>query len=235
MNILAMDTSNQILGAALMKDGQLLGEHVTNMKKNHSVRLMPAIEGLMEEVGLAPDDLDKIVVSYGPGSYTGVRIGVTTAKTMAWALNIPVVGVSSLEVLAYQGRLSGSLVCSFFDARRGLVYAGVYQWQDNRMMSVRPDANLLMDDLLNELKQNNQPVVFLSPDLHLHRERIEETMGEQAIIPESPYHFPNPAHLAFAGSMKEADDLHTLSPQYLRLAEAEANWMKMQKDLSENG
>ncbi len=104
MNILAMDTSNQAMGVAVSKDGQPLGELSTNIKKNHSVRLMLAIDHLMREVNMAPTDLDKIVAAKGPGSYTGVRIGLMTAKSMAWSLDIPITGVSSLEVLAWQGR-----------------------------------------------------------------------------------------------------------------------------------
>src|SRR5690625_6772704 len=104
MNILAIDTSNQTMGVAVLKENQISCEIVTNIKKNHSVRLMPAIDQLMKEVSVMPEELNKIVVAKGPGSYTGVRIGLTTAKTMAWALNIPVVGVSSLETLTYQGQ-----------------------------------------------------------------------------------------------------------------------------------
>lgn len=124
MNILAMDTSNQILGVALLQDEQLIGSITTNIKKNHSIRLMPAINQLMHEVAMTPAELDKIVVAKGPGSYTGVRIGLTTAKSMAWSLDIPVVGISSLEALAWQGHFYDSYICPFFDARRGLVFTG---------------------------------------------------------------------------------------------------------------
>lgn len=119
MNILAMDTSNQLLGVAIVKDGVTLGEHVMHGHRDHSVRLLPAIEQLMKETKTAPADLDRIVVGQGPGSYTGVRISMATAKTMAWALGIDVIGVSSLEGLASQGELFPGYVCPFFDARRG--------------------------------------------------------------------------------------------------------------------
>src|SRR5690606_31260140 len=97
-------------------------EFTSNVPKTHSLRLMPAIVQLMNDLNMKPNDLDKIVVANGPGSYTGVRIGVTTAKTLAWSLNIPVVGVSSLEVLAYQGRFFNGFVSPFFDARRQTVF-----------------------------------------------------------------------------------------------------------------
>src|SRR5699024_7698251 len=104
MNILAIDTSNDVLGVALQQDGKLVAEWMTHMKKDHSSRLMPAIVYVMEQVQMTADQLDEIVVSNGPGSYTGTRIGVTTAKTLAWSLNKPIYSVSSLETLAYNGQ-----------------------------------------------------------------------------------------------------------------------------------
>ena len=136
MNILAMDTSTQVMGVSILKNNEIRTEIVTNIPKNHSVRLMPAIEQAMNLVGLEPKELDKIVTTIGPGSYTGIRIGLTTAKTMGWALNIPVVGVSSLEVMAYQGRFFEGYICPFIDARRGMVFAGVYQWKQNELYLV---------------------------------------------------------------------------------------------------
>jgi len=125
MNILAIDTSNQPLGVAVLKDGQVVAEYTKNIKKNHSVHLMPFINQLMNEAGLQPGDLDRIAVANGPGSFTGIRIGLTTAKTLAWSLNIPVVAMSSLELLAYNGYYFNGIICPFFDARRGQVYTGL--------------------------------------------------------------------------------------------------------------
>lgn len=233
MNVLAIDTSNQILGVAILSDGLLLGEVVTNIKKNHSVRLMPAINQLMQDVSMTPDQLDKIVAAKGPGSYTGVRIGLTTAKSMAWALNIPVVGVSSLEVLACQGHFYNSYICPFFDARRGLVYTGIYQWEDNQIVPVGEEQNILMEEWLQKLPDAN--VMFLSPDIQLHQKMIEQHLGEKAIIPDGSSHLPSPAHLAFSGLDKQPDETHALVPNYIRLAEAESNWLKAQKGKQENG
>ncbi|MEG9464093.1 MAG: tRNA (adenosine(37)-N6)-threonylcarbamoyltransferase complex dimerization subunit type 1 TsaB, partial [Bacillus amyloliquefaciens] len=86
MTILAIDTSNYTLGAALVRDKTVMAEYITYLKKNHSVRAMPAVNSLLQDCGLTPQDLTKIAVAKGPGSYTGVRIGVTLAKTLAWSL-----------------------------------------------------------------------------------------------------------------------------------------------------
>lgn len=103
--ILGIDTATDTMSVALSNEGQIMGEITTNLKKNHSVRLLPAISELLTECGVTVRDLTKIAVAKGPGSYTGLRIGVTAAKTLAWDLGIPIVGVSSLEVLAKSGGL----------------------------------------------------------------------------------------------------------------------------------
>ncbi|WP_010098011.1 tRNA (adenosine(37)-N6)-threonylcarbamoyltransferase complex dimerization subunit type 1 TsaB [Ornithinibacillus scapharcae] len=230
MHTLAIDTSNQALGVAILKDKELVGEIITNIAKNHSVRLMPAIEYLMENVNLSVNQLDKIVVSKGPGSYTGVRIGLTTAKTLAWSLNIPIVGVSSLEVLAYRANFSNSFICPFFDARRGLVYTGLYESREGNIDLVEKDQNTLFADWLDKLATFNQKIIFISPDIEKNAEIIRERLGDNAIIPEMTYHTPRPCDIAIAAAGKDPEDTHTITPNYLRLAEAEANWLKQQKD-----
>ena len=227
MNILAMDTSNQILGAALLRDGALAASYITNVKRNHSVRLMPAVERMMQDIDMTPAELDQIVVANGPGSYTGIRIGVTTAKTLAWTLDIPVKMVSSLEMLAWQARDKEQKICSFFDARRGLVYAGLYTFVRGASVAIGQEQNMLMKDLLHQLKEASEPVIFLSPDMAVHREDIETIMGELAVIPDQTDQYPNPADLAFCSLQKEATPLDEVVPSYLRLAEAEAKWMNM--------
>ncbi|MBS3681261.1 tRNA (adenosine(37)-N6)-threonylcarbamoyltransferase complex dimerization subunit type 1 TsaB [Ornithinibacillus massiliensis] len=234
MYILAMDTSNQALGVAIVKNKEVVGEVVTNIAKNHSVRLMPAIEQLMKEVNLKPEQLDKIVVAKGPGSYTGVRIGLTTAKTLAWSLNIPVVGVSSLELLAYRAVFSDALICPFFDARRGLVYTGLYENRQGKLVQIIEEQNTTFADWLDRLAGLDKNVIFLSPDIEKNREIIVEKLGSQAVIPEMAYHIPKPSDLVLAAEDKDIEETHALTPNYLRLAEAEANWLEQQKD-KENG
>ncbi|WP_027955513.1 tRNA (adenosine(37)-N6)-threonylcarbamoyltransferase complex dimerization subunit type 1 TsaB [Halobacillus kuroshimensis] len=227
MNILAIDTSNYVMGVAVLRDGEVAGEYVTHMKKNHSIRLMPAIDQVMKDTGMKPEELDRIAVAHGPGSYTGVRIGLTTAKTMAWSLGIPVVGVSSLEAAARQGAFFQGYISPFFDARRGLVYTGLY---DREMTLVKEERNLLMEDWLQELKESGEQVLFISQDTAVHKERILEVLGDQAVIPAAPYQFARPSLVAAAGADKEPGPLHDLVPNYLRLPEAEAKWLAQQEN-----
>lgn len=229
MNILAIDTSNQVLGVAVLTNEQIVGELITNVAKNHSGRLMPAINQLMSDIGMAPNALDKIIVAKGPGSYTGVRIGLTTAKSLAWALDIPIVGVSSIEALAYNGRFFNGYICPFFDARRETVFTGLYEWNKKVLTPVREEENILMEDWLKDIATKGKEVLFLSPDIKLYKEMILKYLPDLAIIPEAPYHIAKPSYLAVAGMHKAIDDTHTLTPNYLRMAEAEVNWMNARK------
>jgi tRNA threonylcarbamoyladenosine biosynthesis protein TsaB len=235
MNVLVFDTSNHILGVAVMKEDQVIGKLTTSLEKNQSARLMPAIEALIKETEIQADTLDRVVVAQGPGSYTGVRIGLTTAKTMAWALDIPVVGVSSLEALAYQGRFFEGLICPFFDARRGRVYAGLYRWDRGRLVSVGEDKNADFTEVLNELKAGEERVLFLSPDMDQFDIQVKGLLGSLAVIPPGPYHQTDPAHLGLAGLDKEPAVTHEITPNYLRMAEAEVKWLEQQKDREKNG
>ncbi|WP_416148603.1 tRNA (adenosine(37)-N6)-threonylcarbamoyltransferase complex dimerization subunit type 1 TsaB [Salipaludibacillus sp. HK11] len=227
MNILAIDTSTYVMGVALIRGGVPVGEIVTHEKKNHSVRLMSAIRGLFREVDMKPDQLDRIVVSEGPGSYTGVRIGVTTAKTLAWSLKIPIVGVSSMEMLAQNGRHFQGMISPFYDARRGQVFTGLYFDSREAVTSTKADQMVIHEHWLDSLVEIKQPVLFLSPDMEKHEELIRSKMGDRAVFGSSIDCLPSPTELALVGMDKEVDTrTHSFSPNYLRLAEAEAKWLE---------
>ncbi|NHC42119.1 tRNA (adenosine(37)-N6)-threonylcarbamoyltransferase complex dimerization subunit type 1 TsaB [Bacillus sp. MM2020_1] len=227
MTILAIDTSNYALGVALLEDNQVLGEYITNLKKNHSVRIMPAIQTLMKDCEKVPADLTKIVVAKGPGSYTGVRIGVTIAKTLAWTLNIPLVGVSSLEILASGvGRYFDGYVSPLFDARRGQVYTGLYQYHSSELTSVKEDRLAMLSDCVVSLKETGKLILFVGNDLPLHQAAIEAALGSQAVFAAGTENNPRPAELALLGKDKPGEDIHSFVPNYIRLAEAEAKWLE---------
>ena len=231
MKVLSIDTSNYALGIALVDGEQVKGEYITNIKKNHSIRVMPAIEALMNDCDIMPKDLEKIVVARGPGSYTGVRIGVTIAKTLAWTLQIPIVGVSSLEASAASaGRYFDGVISPLFDARRGQIYTGLYQFSAGRITTLKEDQLVLSENWAAELAKQDQKVLFIGNDLPLHRPIIEQKLGNQVIFAEITEHNPRPAELALLGMNREPEDVHTFVPNYIRLAEAEANWLKANKE-----
>lgn len=233
MTILAIDTSNYALGVALLEENQVLGEYITNLKKNHSVRIMPAIQTLMKDCERVPADLTKIIVAKGPGSYTGVRIGVTIAKTLAWTLNIPLVGISSLEILASgTGRYFDGYVSPLFDARRGQVYTGLYQFENGNLTVVEQDQLVMAVDWAAKLAERSKPILFVGNDLMLHRPKLEEILGPQAFFASVTEHNPRPSELALLGKDKDREDVHTFVPNYIRLAEAEAKWLEAKGKIS---
>ncbi|MFZ3591626.1 tRNA (adenosine(37)-N6)-threonylcarbamoyltransferase complex dimerization subunit type 1 TsaB [Bacillus sp. DJP31] len=225
MKILSIDSSTYVMGVSLSEDEQVIGEYITNVKKNHSIRLMPAIQQVMSDCDITPNMLHRIVVAKGPGSYTGVRIGISIAKSLAWSLNIPLIGVSSLEHLAWNGKDFNGYVCPLMDARRNQLYTGLYRFNGEVMIPSIEDQNILIDDWLEKLKGLQEPILFIGADLPMHQSIIQLHLGEQAVF--SPYidWNPRPSLLAYIGLRKEAEPLHSFVPSYLRLAEAEANWL----------
>ncbi|WNS75946.1 tRNA (adenosine(37)-N6)-threonylcarbamoyltransferase complex dimerization subunit type 1 TsaB [Bacillus sp. DTU_2020_1000418_1_SI_GHA_SEK_038] len=231
MKVLSIDTSNYTLGVALLDGDQVKGEYITNLKKNHSVRVMPAIEALLKDCDIKPADLSKIVVAKGPGSYTGIRIGVTIAKTLAWTLNIPLVGISSLEVSASTaGRYFEGAISPLFDARRGQIYTGLYQFVDGKIHTLQKDQLLLSTEWAAKLKELNQRILFIGNDLPLHQPILLELLEGQAVFAEITEQNPRPSELALLGRDKEGEDIHSFVPNYIRLAEAETNWLNANKE-----
>ena len=222
MKVLAFDTSSKALSLAILEDKQVLAETTINIKKNHSITLMPAIDFLMSSLDLTPKDLDRIVVAEGPGSYTGLRIAVATAKTLAHTLNIELVGMSSL--LALVPSQQEGLVVPLMDARRNNVYAGFYE----NAQSVLPEAHLSFAEVLEQVKDAEQ-VTFVG-EVGVFAEQIQER------LPQANYQetLPNAANLAFWAWDKEVDSLHDFVPNYLKRVEAEENWLKNHTESGES-
>ncbi|GGB71571.1 tRNA (adenosine(37)-N6)-threonylcarbamoyltransferase complex dimerization subunit type 1 TsaB [Fictibacillus barbaricus] len=229
MKVLAIDTSNLVMGISVLDEGKVLGEYITNLKKNHSIRVMPAIEEVLNETGVKPAELDRIVVAKGPGSYTGVRIGVTIAKTLAWTLKKDLVGISSLEVLAQSGKYFDGFTVPLFDARRTQLFTGLYGQNDaGDFQNLWEDRIILLKDWLEKLQTLDKKILFVGNDLPLHQDTIKEVLGDQAVLGQVSDHNPRPSELGRIGMMREPDDIHTFIPSYLQLAEAEVNWLKSQ-------
>ncbi len=234
MNVLAIDTSTYVMGVAVLRDSKVAGEMVTHLKKNHSVRLMPAIRAVMDEAEMNPSDLDRIVVAQGPGSYTGVRIGVTTAKAMAWSLGIPIVGVSSLEMLAQNGHHFNGLISPFIDARRGQVFTGLYHYDSGKVQNVLEDRIILHEEWLDIVAEKKERILFLSPDVDKHESLLTEHDSIDFEVTNGNDHLPKAAALGLVGLEKEPEEsIHLFAPNYLRLAEAESKWLASQKEKRE--
>ncbi|WP_203249161.1 tRNA (adenosine(37)-N6)-threonylcarbamoyltransferase complex dimerization subunit type 1 TsaB [Sporosarcina beigongshangi] len=226
---LGIDTANTPLSVAIVKNGELLVEETSAMVVNHSLRAMPAIEELLAKAGLAPADIDAIAVSEGPGSYTGVRIGVTIAKTLAWTLGKPLIGVSSLKVLATNALFFVGLICPIVDARRNNVYAGAYRLDAGRLTEVIEDGHYSVEELIQQLEKLGGPLLFIGKDTAMHEQQIVERLGERATIAPLHLNLPRASSLIHIAAQSEPEtDVHAFVPEYRRIAEAEANWLKEQ-------
>lgn len=217
MIYLLIDTSNQPLSVAIMDNDKILSEINNNEKVNHSVQLMPAIISAIEEANMTKNDIESIVVADGPGSYTGLRIGVTVAKTLAYALNASLYSVSSLAALAATVTQQDKLIVPIFDARREAVYAGVYSNDNDKFNIVMEDQYITIEDLLAYLHSYGRPYVFVGNDTSKLAHLIDSDF-----IPKLPQ-----AHV-MKSLISTPVNIHEFVPNYLKISEAERNWLEKQ-------
>ncbi|NIK11768.1 tRNA (adenosine(37)-N6)-threonylcarbamoyltransferase complex dimerization subunit type 1 TsaB [Alkalibacillus almallahensis] len=230
MNVLAIDTSNQPMSVAVLKEGVLAAELTINMKRNHSIQVMPAVDYVMNQADLKPKDLQLVAIAEGPGSYTGLRIGMSSAKSLAWSLDIPIVAISSLKVLAAQVTDQDKLIAPFFDARRGNVYAGLYERTTTGIETIQSDRNVAMTDWLEVLKETNRDVIITSSTNHQFTDEIYDILGQNVRLIDPVLQYPKASMLAYLAMSEESISVHALAPQYHRMVEAEAKWLEKQKE-----
>lgn len=256
--ILALDTSTAALAAALVRNGETLGAMQSLAERNHSVLTVAQIKALMQECGIAPEELDGLAVGRGPGSYTGLRIAVTIGKTLSWIWNKPLVGVSSLEALAYgacqavspQLPLPSSTggadwFIPIMDARRGQVYTAAFcRREDGQWSRLSADGIRLMKEWVDQLADLRVSAsgdapdrIWIVGDLTLHEAEGERLRGICAEAqPSSDVrlypHTMEGAAVAALGAIRlangERDDAHAFVPNYTQVTEAEAKLLAKQ-------
>jgi tRNA threonylcarbamoyl adenosine modification protein YeaZ len=226
VKILAFDTSSQALAVAITENGTLLAETNINIKKNHSITLMPTVDFLFAQLGLNPTDIDRISVAQGPGSYTGIRIAVTTGKTLAYTLNKELVGVSSLYALAAQVKVKDALVVPLMDARRNNVYTGIYKNGHLENAECHTPFDVLLDALD---KRPEDKLIFVGEVAHF-QEQIAARFPEADVLAA----LPSAYEIAVKGAELEPVDPHVLLPNYLKKVEAEENWLKTHEETDSN-
>lgn len=185
MKVLSIDSSSKVATAAILEDNILLGEYVLNNKKEHSVILLPMIENLLKDCNLSIDDIDGYVVSKGPGSFTGLRIGMATIKGMSFGSNKPYISLSSLEGLAYNLINFDGIICSVMDALRENVYAAVYKSNNNALEPLLNPTSMELSDLLDYLKKYNEKVIFVGDGVIKHKEYIINNFTNPIFPPDS--------------------------------------------------
>jgi len=231
MPILALDTATLVSSVALATKDTLLAEITLQTKKTHSELLMPHIAKLIDMAEVSKSDIKAVAVSIGPGSFTGLRIGLSTAKTLAYAMNIPLVGVPTLAAMAYGCPVPGVILAPMLDAQKGNVYQALFEWQQGELREIQPAAVIKVDTALEQLCQYDRPAVLLGEAAVIYREEIKQ-IGKNLILA--------PPHVIIqrAGSVADLGfklleqgvkhDAMSLEPLYIRRSEAEVLWERRQ-------
>ncbi len=221
MIIFGIDTCCMSATAALLNDDRLMAQVVLNNNKTHSQKIMPLIEFMLNQAELKASDIDCFAAAVGPGSFTGVRIGVATAKALAYAANKPCVAVSTLKALAYNVSEFDGIICPILDARRGQVYNALFK-KNERLCE---DRALSMDDLLDELENTEGKIIFLGDGLPVFAGKINERLKDRAVFASASQRMNLASSVAQIGYeeflMGNTIDSNDLIPQYLRLSQAE--------------
>ena len=223
MKLLAVDTSGPVCGVAVLTEQGIRYEAAAQNKLTHSVNLLPMIDAALASSGLSLTGLDRLAVVTGPGSFTGVRLGVSTVKGLAHGAGKPCVAVDALEAMAHGAGLFDGLVCPIQDARAGQGYGAVFSG-DARHTRLMDDTPIKLEDYVDALRTMGERFLFLGDGMPVHRERLSELLGERAQFAPPPFAYLRPAVVAWLGAQSEAEqDYLSLMPMYLRAPSAERN------------
>ena len=220
MLILAFESSAKAASVALCRDGHLVSQYSQCSGLTHSRTLLPMAEDMLKNAELTLRDVDLIAVAHGPGSFTGIRIGVSTVKGLAWAGDKPCVGVSTLEAMAWHGLAAGGVVCPVMDARRSQVYNALFQVENGRPVRLCEDRPIALSQLAEELQALAEPVFLVGDGAQLAEKYLREQSIPCTVAPEN-LRWQSAWGVAMAASDKQPGTSETLLPVYLRLSQAE--------------
>jgi tRNA threonylcarbamoyladenosine biosynthesis protein TsaB len=232
MKVLGIDTSTSCGGVGLMDDGEVISDYLLNIPVTHSERLLGAIELVLREARCPIENLDGWAISLGPGSFTGLRIGVSMVKGLAFATGKPVAGVSTLDALASQIVPTSYLICPILDARKKEVYTAFYRYEEGSFLKRQSDDQAIRpEDLVKKIKERT---IFFGDGVKTYGEFILNSLPSLAIFPPAPLHVSHGSMVAKLGCelLKSGVllDLSALSPIYVRPSEAEMKWQERHSD-----
>ena len=222
MKILAVDTATRSCSVAVTNDDLLLAESTTLNNQTHSRHLLKIVDDVLCNARLKINELDGFAVTIGPGSFTGLRIGITSIKGLAFSLNKPVVGISSLETLAFQCKQYPYLICPLIDARKQEVYFGRYRCKKGDLIKEAPERVASAAEAIQDIRE---PCVFIGNGAKLYQDFIAAELGEQAHFVAGSQHTIQASAVARLSlprfKRKETDDVYLLVPHYIRKSDAE--------------
>ncbi len=226
MKILAIETSTMLGGIAIADDSGLIAEVRLNVKSTHSERLMTETDHLLKQSGLMISDIDVFAVATGPGSFTGLRIGLSTVKGFSYATGKPIVSVPTLEAFAWTFPYCRYPVCAMLDARKKEVYTALFQWDGEAFTRLIDEVSIKVNRMLEDIRLLSAgKIIFTGEGAVLYKDEIVNIMGEDAIFASIDKMIPAPSNVA-AIAMKKAlrgefSEPVSLVPFYLRRSEAE--------------
>ena len=230
MKLIAIDSSGLVATVAIATEDALIAEYTVNYKKTHSQTLLPMLDEIKKMTELDLATVDAIAIAAGPGSFTGLRIGCATAKGLGEALNKPVIGVPTIDALAYALFGAKGYVCPMMDARNNQVYTGVYDFNGGKMNVVKSQLPMDIYEIINYLNEAGRPVVFLGDGADAYRAVIEENVKTEFEFAVPHLKRQRASALGFlavdyakAGKVTDAADLR---PDYMRLSQAERERME---------
>lgn len=225
MKILALDTSGMNCSACIINEEKVIADFNVNTGTTHSQTLMPMIDSMLKYSDVSLDDIDVFACSIGPGSFTGLRIGIATIKAFALANNKAVVGVPSLVGLAYNISNFDGIICSILDAKNDNVYAALFKYENDKPVMIENYITDTIDDLIENLKSKNEKVMFVGDGSVSFREKLIESLNEKAYF--APLHLNNQLSTSIAkaalekANLGETESCDTLMPMYLKKSQAE--------------
>jgi len=232
MKILAVDTSSAVAAVAVIENDRLLGEYILNQKKTHSQKLMPMISELMSSLELKPSDIDIYAASSGPGSFTGLRIGITAIKAIAYAVQKPVIGVPTLDALAYNVPMTESLICPIMDARNNQVYTALYRPDRGILANITEYMGVPVPEVVEIIKGKNQKVIFVGDAVEVHKEYLAGELGDRCEFAPGNLLLQRASSVAQAARIRAINGMlensFELVPFYLRKSQAEREYEKRQ-------
>lgn len=223
MIVLSMDSSSLVTTVALLRDEHLLGEFTLNFKREHSVILMEKIEMLLNDCNIDISEVDGFVVSKGPGSFTGLRIGMSTVKGLSMGSNKPYVSISSLDALAYSLINFNGIICPIMDALRDSVFTSMYKNNNGKLEQILDYSALSLVELAQKSNDLNCPIIFTGDGVYKHKDYIKKNIPNALFAPNH-LSVVKASSLAELGMEKlkngEFDDMNS-APLYLKKPQAE--------------
>jgi len=222
MRILALDTATKSCSVAIVDDQSILAESTSVSAQTHTIHLIEMVQKVVDMSGLKLSEIDGFAVGRGPGSFTGLRIGISTIKALAIATGKPVVGVSNLDALAMQVAISSNMICPLMDARKGEVYFSLYRYENGNLQKIVPAQLSTLDKVLSAI---NTACVFIGEGARIYQQKINEKVG-----PSASFAVPiqNTIRASTIGRLsvnrfkqENTDDVVMLTPEYIRKSDAE--------------